>query len=188
MGWSVQIADAMAYLEKKRIVHCDLAAKNILVKKPDCVVIGSFSAARFLSSDKKSFHLEEVKLPRAWLAPECLSQHLFSHKSDIWAFGVTLWETFTYGAEPVTNTDDQDQTMEYLPQPEVCTADLYKIIANCWNTEPNERPTFQWLSDKFSNMNKNPEEFLFRSDSPGRIEIFSARYSSATSSEMVKLT
>ena len=91
----------MAYLESKRFIHRDLAARNVLLASSEKIKIGDFGLMRALPSQEDHYVMtEHRKVPFAWCAPESLKSRQFSHASDTWMFGVTLWEMFTYGEEP----------------------------------------------------------------------------------------
>uniref|UniRef100_A0A8B9RHW1 Activated CDC42 kinase 1 n=1 Tax=Astyanax mexicanus TaxID=7994 RepID=A0A8B9RHW1_ASTMX len=99
--YTVQIACGMAYLETRRFIHRDLAARNILLASNDLVKIGDFGLMRALPKNDDHYVMQEHhKVPFAWCAPESLKTRHFSHASDTWMFGVTLWEMFTHGQEP----------------------------------------------------------------------------------------
>ncbi|XP_072264384.1 activated CDC42 kinase 1 isoform X7 [Pyxicephalus adspersus] len=152
--YAIQIANGMAYLESKRFIHRDLAARNILLSSNDLVKIGDFGLMRALPKNDDHYVMQEHrKVPFAWCAPESLKTRTFSHASDTWMFGVTLWEMFTYGQEPWIGLNGSqilhkiDKEGERLPRPEDSPQDIYNVMLQCWAHKPEDRPTFVALRD-----------------------------------------
>ncbi|XP_039219719.1 activated CDC42 kinase 1 isoform X6 [Crotalus tigris] len=152
--YAIQIARGMAYLESKRFIHRDLAARNILLAANDLVKIGDFGLMRALPKNNDHYIMQEHrKVPFAWCAPESLKTRTFSHASDTWMFGVTLWEMFTYGQEPWVGLNGSqilhkiDKEGEQLGRPEDCPQDIYNVMLQCWAHKPEDRPTFVALRD-----------------------------------------
>ncbi|XP_058043780.1 activated CDC42 kinase 1 isoform X3 [Ahaetulla prasina] len=152
--YAIQIARGMAYLESRRFIHRDLAARNILLAANDLVKIGDFGLMRALPKNNDHYIMQEHrKVPFAWCAPESLKTRTFSHASDTWMFGVTLWEMFTYGQEPWVGLNGSqilhkiDKEGEQLARPEDCPQDIYNVMLQCWAHKPEDRPTFVALRD-----------------------------------------
>ncbi|XP_063074935.1 tyrosine kinase, non-receptor, 2b isoform X4 [Engraulis encrasicolus] len=152
--YAIQIANGMAYLESKRFIHRDLAARNILLASGELVKIGDFGLMRALPQNDDHYVMQEHrKVPFAWCAPESLKTRTFSHATDTWMFGVTLWEMFTYGQEPWLGLNGSqilhkiDKESERLPKPEDCPQDIYNVMLQCWAQKPDDRPTFVALRE-----------------------------------------
>ncbi|KAF5281236.1 hypothetical protein FQA39_LY05122 [Lamprigera yunnana] len=150
--FAVQICEGMQYLEAKRLIHRDLAARNILVFSKNKVKISDFGLSRALGQGKDYYQTNfnvNLKLPIAWCAPECISYLRFTTASDVWAFGVTLWEMFSYGFQPwAALTGHQileaidDPNFQRLEQPDCCPQEYYVLMLDCWRHEAATRPRF----------------------------------------------
>ncbi|RWS16232.1 Tyrosine-protein kinase PR2-like protein [Dinothrombium tinctorium] len=150
--FAYQICDGMQYLESKRLIHRDLAARNILVFSKNKVKISDFGLSRALGVGKDYYQTNfnvNLKLPIAWCAPECINYLRFTTASDVWAYGVTLWEMFSYGFQPWAALTGQqileaidEPSCQRLEQPECCPKEYYSIMLRCWEHEPSNRPKF----------------------------------------------
>uniref|UniRef100_A0A1B6L0I5 non-specific protein-tyrosine kinase n=1 Tax=Graphocephala atropunctata TaxID=36148 RepID=A0A1B6L0I5_9HEMI len=152
--YAVQVATGMTYLESKRCIHRDLACRNVLLASADKIKIGDFGLMRALPQAEDCYVMtEHSKVPFPWCAPESLKARMFSHASDVWMFGVTLWEMFTFGEEPWLGLNGTqilrkiDREGERLHQPEACPPEFYQLMMQCWSKVPSERPTFGALRE-----------------------------------------
>ncbi len=160
--YAQNIVEGMEYLGREGIIHRDLAARNILVASDELVKISDFGLARSVEKDPYVMS-SATNIPIKWLALECLTNGTYTYASDVWSFGVTLWEMFSLGADPYlsgcenffTSSDEAQQQEEMrqwltslgegvrMPRPELCPASLYtEVMMPCWNTDPKARPSF----------------------------------------------
>uniref|UniRef100_A0A8C7M7S8 Activated CDC42 kinase 1 n=1 Tax=Oncorhynchus kisutch TaxID=8019 RepID=A0A8C7M7S8_ONCKI len=177
-GYAVQVACGMAYLEQRRILHRDLAARNVLLSTNEMVKIGDFGLMRALPSHQDTYIMEEShKVPFAWCAPESLRSRSFSHASDTWMFGVTLWEMFTHGQEPWLGLNGSqilhkvDVEGERLVKPEDCPQDVYNVMLQTWSPQPDDRPTFTALRDFLLETMPTDMRSLQDFDEPDKLQI-----------------
>lgn len=145
---AAQIADEMAYLEAHNYLHCDLAAKNILIGEKNMVKIANFGPNRLIKATEYPSRFG-AKYRIKWTAPEAASDK-FSTKSDVWSFGIVLYEIITYGQEPYAGMTGAEVIHQVengyrLPRPPGCPSTLYEIMDLCWSEDPSERPTFETL-------------------------------------------
>ncbi|KAM9335574.1 non-receptor tyrosine-protein kinase TNK1 [Symphorus nematophorus] len=151
--FATQIVAGMDYLETRRFIHRDLAARNVLLASREMVKIGDFGLMRGLSQETDHYIMSaHRRIPFAWCAPESLRVGSFSHASDVWMFGVTLWEMFTYCEEPWFGLSGRqilwrvEREGERLEKPPDCPQELYAVMRKCWACNPGDRPNFAQLA------------------------------------------
>ncbi|XP_053199478.1 non-receptor tyrosine-protein kinase TNK1 [Scomber japonicus] len=151
--FATQIIAGMEYLETRRFIHRDLAARNVLLASREMVKIGDFGLMRGLSQEVDHYVMSaHRRIPFAWCAPESLRVGSFSHSSDVWMFGVTLWEMFTYCEEPWFGLSGRqilwrvEREGERLEKPPDCPQELYTVMRKCWACNPSDRPSFAQLT------------------------------------------
>ena len=147
----------MAYLQEHSYIHRDLSARNVLVGEGNVCKVADFGLAQHIQGDIYNAP-EGAKLPIKWTAPEAILYNCFSIKSDVWSFGVTMYEVVTKGRFPypgMTNTETSEQVLKgyRMPKPDGCPDALYEIILSCWKDEAKSRPTFDSLKSALQNLN-----------------------------------
>jgi serine/threonine protein kinase len=148
---ATQAAAGMNYLEQKKIIHRDLAARNVLVSKGDdthyvTVKVADFGLSRTM--EKAYYASSNTQIPYKWCAPEAIQTGVFTTKNDVWAFGVCMWEIFSLGSVPYQAMSNREATEEVkkgyrLEQPELCPNEVYNVMLQCWDIQPDNRPSFE---------------------------------------------
>ncbi|CAG7719176.1 unnamed protein product, partial [Allacma fusca] len=167
ISWCQQIACAMKYLEELKVIHGDLAARNILVFDNDKIKISDFGLSKRLYENPLYRKKTRGKIPWRWLALESLKFQEFSHKSDVWSFGITAWEIFTFGQVPynefINCSSDFVKQLESglrLRRLEIGGDEIYEVLLKCWSANKNDRPSFTALQQYFGDLSGIPTDYI----------------------------
>ncbi|XP_040435506.1 tyrosine-protein kinase Fer isoform X2 [Falco naumanni] len=156
--FSLDAASGMAYLESKNCIHRDLAARNCLVGESNILKISDFGMSR--QEDDGVYSSSGLKqIPIKWTAPEALNYGRYTSESDVWSFGILLWETFSLGVCPypgMTNQQAREQVEKgyRMSTPQKCPEEIYKIMQRCWDYKPENRPKFSEIQKELSSIKK----------------------------------
>ncbi|XP_068685556.1 fibroblast growth factor receptor 2-like isoform X2 [Montipora foliosa] len=165
MKFAWQIADGMKYLSSRFIIHRDLAARNVLVGERETCKVTDFGMARDVRQENIYERKTKGRLPVKWTAYEALMFGTYTTKSDVWSFGVLLYEIFTIGGSPYPRMDGRKvanllQEGYRMPKPQHVDNELYKIMISCWLEDSNARPTFLDLKNKLKNMENQHKRLI----------------------------
>nr|XP_028599273.1 tyrosine-protein kinase CSK isoform X2 [Podarcis muralis] len=152
LKFSLDVCEAMAYLEANNFVHRDLAARNVLVSEDNIAKVSDFGLTKEASSTQ-----DTGKLPVKWTAPEALREKKFSTKSDVWSFGILLWEIYSFGRVPYPRIPLKDVVPRVekgykMESPDGCPQIVYEVMKKCWTLDPAHRPAFHQLREQLEHI------------------------------------
>ncbi|KAF2354385.1 Serine-threonine/tyrosine-protein kinase catalytic domain, partial [Trinorchestia longiramus] len=165
LSFAWQICKGMSYLASLKLVHRDLAARNVLLATDRVCKISDFGLTRDIYEDELYFKKSKSRVPVKWMAPESLIDHVYTTKSDVWGFGVLLWELVNLGSTPYPGVSleslyDLLKSGYRMERPENCSQELYEVMLYCWDADPHRRPDFRQLTDIFEAMITVDVEYL----------------------------
>ncbi|XP_044180729.1 fibroblast growth factor receptor 4-like [Acropora millepora] len=165
MKFAWQIADGMSYLSLRKVIHRDLAARNVLVGERETCKITDFGMARDVQDENIYERKTKGRLPVKWTAYEALLYGQYTTKSDVWSYGVVLYEIFTIGGSPYPRMDGRKvvsllQEGYRMQKPEHVDNKLYQIMVDCWQSEPEIRPSFADLTQQLKQMENHHKRLL----------------------------
>ncbi|KAM9604611.1 vascular endothelial growth factor receptor 1 [Trichechus inunguis] len=158
ISYSFQVARGMEFLSSRKCIHRDLAARNILLSENNVVKICDFGLARDIYKNPDYVRKGDTRLPLKWMAPESIFDKIYSTKSDVWSYGVLLWEIFSLGGSPYPGVQMDEDFCSRLKEgmrmraPEYATPEIYQLMLDCWHKDPKERPRFAELVEKLGDL------------------------------------
>ncbi|XP_062297514.1 receptor-type tyrosine-protein kinase FLT3 [Scomber scombrus] len=167
LSFAYQVAKGMDFLCGKNCIHRDLAARNVLVTKGRMVKIGDFGLARDIDNDSNYVVRGNVRLPVKWMAPESIFQGMYTMKSDVWAYGILLWEIFSLGVTPYPDMKVDHVFYSMIEKgfkmecPYYANQSVYEIMCKCWALDACQRPSFSKMVSFMSSLLTDREEKLY---------------------------
>ncbi|XP_018410447.1 PREDICTED: macrophage colony-stimulating factor 1 receptor [Nanorana parkeri] len=166
LNFSLQVAQGMSFLASKNCIHRDVAARNVLVTQGRVAKICDFGLARDIENDSNYVVKGNARLPVKWMAPESIFDCIYTVQSDVWSYGIFLWEMFSLGRSPYPGVIVNRKFYKMIKEgykmdcPDYAPLDIYRLMKSCWDLEPTNRPTFSQITDlvnKQMSLNKDQE-------------------------------
>ncbi|RMX40808.1 hypothetical protein pdam_00006541 [Pocillopora damicornis] len=165
LAFAWQISEGMEYLARKGFVHRDLAARNVLVGDNKIAKVADFGLTRHVYEEKVYHAKRNRKLPLKWMSVEAIFDQTFTAQSDVWAFGVLLWELVTLGGTPYPTVNNREllrllKDGYRMEKPDICNDEMYKMMRECWLENPFDRPTFTLIRERLEEMMQKDNPYL----------------------------
>ncbi|CAH3175127.1 unnamed protein product [Porites evermanni] len=165
MAFAWHVCQGMEYLARKGYVHRDLAARNVLIGEKKIAKVSDFGLSRYVYEEKVYHGKRNRKLPFKWMSTEAIFDQTFTTKSDVWAFGVVLWEIVTLGGTPYPTIQSKEllQLLKNgyrMEKPDTCNEELYKMMQDCWQDNPENRPTFTQIRESLETIMQKNNPYL----------------------------
>ncbi|XP_070613239.1 mast/stem cell growth factor receptor Kit isoform X1 [Erythrolamprus reginae] len=151
LSFSYQVAKGMSFLSSKNCIHRDLAARNILLTHGRITKICDFGLARDIRNDSNYVVKGNARLPVKWMAPESIFECVYTFESDVWSYGILLWELFSLGSSPYPGMPVDSKFYKNIKEgyrmfsPEYAPPEIFNIMKSCWDSDPVKRPTFKQI-------------------------------------------
>uniref|UniRef100_A0AAQ5XZ14 receptor protein-tyrosine kinase n=1 Tax=Amphiprion ocellaris TaxID=80972 RepID=A0AAQ5XZ14_AMPOC len=158
MRFSHQVAQGLDFLSTRNCIHRDVAARNVLLTDHHVAKICDFGLARDICNDDSYIVQGNARLPVKWMAPESIFQCVYTLQSDVWSYGVLLWEIFSLGKSPYPNVSVDTNFYKmikdggHMRRPDFAPAEMYHLMTLCWSLEPTDRPTFKAIGQLISRL------------------------------------
>lgn len=165
ISFAAQVAKGMEYISSKGILHRDLAARNVLVGRDKTCKISDFGFARDVVANRVYEKKSDGRLPIRWMAPESIIDNIYTSKSDVWSFGVLLWEIVTLGMTPYPGIEVKEipkmlKEGKRLEKPDHCKRELYMLMCYCWESNPKDRIDFHEIKMKLEFLLQCADDYI----------------------------